>query len=183
MFSRWSFVTSDKQMDPSHIYRMRCLVILFCGRECTHFSEKKCFLFSFRSEKSLYFLFKQQNALELARNLSMDEFLGTTEDNLNEQTENISAHYFTNKTYLNETSVAPASDYGGSRVNLNIISMVTTVVGAIGFVSNGTVILALGSHRKYRRKIPNKFIINQVFEISPGISCFLCLAFLILQEI
>ncbi len=42
------------------------------------------------------------------------------------------------------------------------------VLGVLGILSNATVIVVFASHKKYRKKIPNIFIINQV---SVSFSC------------
>lgn len=48
----------------------------------------------------------------------------------------------------------------------NVFLRLQTGLGALGMVSNATIILALGTHRNLRRKVPNMFIINQVSEVN-----------------
>ncbi len=49
-----------------------------------------------------------------------------------------------------------------SRAYSNTTLIVQSVIGTVGVFSNATVVIVFASHKKYRRKIPNMFIINQV---------------------
>ena len=44
---------------------------------------------------------------------------------------------------------------------INLISL--TLISCVGIITNATVIVVFLNHRKLRQKIPNIFIINQVF--------------------
>ena len=43
-----------------------------------------------------------------------------------------------------------------------IIITINTIIGCVGIIGNLSVIIVFGKERKFRRKIPNIFIINQV---------------------
>ena len=47
-------------------------------------------------------------------------------------------------------------------VTLPIIITINTIIGCVGIIGNLSVIIVFGKERKFRRKIPNIFIINQV---------------------
>lgn len=44
----------------------------------------------------------------------------------------------------------------------NNIAITKSILGTVGVVSNAIVLIAFGSNKKYRRKIPVMFMINQV---------------------
>ena len=44
-----------------------------------------------------------------------------------------------------------------------LIFIFQIIISSVGIFANGTVVLAFLNHKKFRQKIPNKFIINQVF--------------------
>ena len=45
---------------------------------------------------------------------------------------------------------------------LDVMDIARLCIAPVGIIGNLTVILVFLSHRKLRRKIPNKFIVNQV---------------------
>ncbi len=45
---------------------------------------------------------------------------------------------------------------------LGVVTIAQICIGCVGILTNFIVVLALASHQKLRKKIPNKFIINQV---------------------
>ena len=59
----------------------------------------------------------------------------------------------TNVTFPNSTF---------SNKTVDVMMVVRLIMSSVGIVGNFTVIIVFLSHRKYRKKIPNIFIINQV---------------------
>ena len=55
---------------------------------------------------------------------------------------------------------------GGSGNALDIMEIVQLSIAPVGIIGNLTVIVAFLNHRKLRRKIPNRFIVNQVRNYS-----------------
>ena len=49
---------------------------------------------------------------------------------------------------------------------VDIMMVVRLIMSLVGIIGNFTVIIVFLSHRKFRKKIPNIFIINQVSEIN-----------------
>ena len=52
------------------------------------------------------------------------------------------------------------------------ITVIHSVIASVGMVGNFTVIVAFLSHKKFRKKIPNIFIINQVSIILTTVVLF-----------
>ena len=48
--------------------------------------------------------------------------------------------------------------------SVDIMMIVRLTMSSVGIIGNFTVIIVFLSHKKYRKKIPNIFIINQVSE-------------------
>ena len=55
---------------------------------------------------------------------------------------------------------------GGSGNTLDIMKIVQLSIAPVGVIRNLTVIVVFLNHRKLRRKIPNRFIVNQVRNYS-----------------
>ena len=53
----------------------------------------------------------------------------------------------------------PSQEKGGS---FDIMKTLQCIIASIGIVANLTVVLVFLNHKTLRRKIPNRFIINQV---------------------
>ena len=66
------------------------------------------------------------------------------------------------KVNLNETE----EYFVGSSVALNTMKIVQLSTAPVGITGNLTVIVVFLNHRKLRRKIPNRFIVNQVRNYS-----------------
>ena len=61
---------------------------------------------------------------------------------------------------------------------VGIMMVVRLIMSSVGIIGNFTVIVVFLSHRKFRKKIPNIFIVNQVSEkIIENLTsrCFRCL--------
>ena len=54
------------------------------------------------------------------------------------------------------------SSIGDQNLMQQIVIIIQGVIASVGIISNFTVIVAFLNHKKFRQKIPNKFIINQV---------------------
>ena len=52
--------------------------------------------------------------------------------------------------------------FGGSSDTLDIMEIVQLSIAPVGIIGNLTVIVVFLNHGKLRRKIPNRFIVNQV---------------------
>ncbi len=61
----------------------------------------------------------------------------------------------------NTTANATAEKSSGDTTP-DIVVIIQCVVAGVGIISNATVITVFANHKKFRRKIPNKYIINQV---------------------
>ncbi len=60
------------------------------------------------------------------------------------------------------TSAADPPPAAAETPPFDVVTLIQMTVASVGIVANLTVILAFGTHRKLRGKIPNIFIINQV---------------------
>ena len=79
-----------------------------------------------------------------------------------------------NTTCLNKSSLGPNIDSmeelncndnsstGDQNLMQQVVIIIQAVIASVGILSNFTVIVAFLNHKKFRQKIPNKFIINQV---------------------
>ena len=70
---------------------------------------------------------------------------------------------------MNNTTQADDIDFNGSLPSSEQTSGTTltmmvihTIIASVGILGNFTVILAFLNHKKFRKKIPNIFILNQV---------------------
>ena len=54
------------------------------------------------------------------------------------------------------------SSIGDQDLMQQIVIIIQGVIASVGIISNFTVIVAFQNHKKFRQKIPNKFIMNQV---------------------
>ena len=70
---------------------------------------------------------------------------------------------------MNNTTQADDIDFNGSlpsseQTSGTILTMMVihTIIASVGILGNFTVILAFLNHKKFRKKIPNIFILNQV---------------------
>ena len=66
---------------------------------------------------------------------------------------------------LTDVTVNESTTHLKSSVNvhsLDIMDIVQLSIAPVGIIGNLTVIVVFLSHRKLRRKIPNRFIVNQV---------------------
>ena len=48
----------------------------------------------------------------------------------------------------------------------DIVKIISCVIASVGIISNFTVVVVFLNHKKFRRKIPNMFIINQVSQLA-----------------
>ena len=55
-----------------------------------------------------------------------------------------------------------SSSSGDQDLMQQVVIIIQGVIASVGIISNFTVIVAFLNHKKFRQKIPNKFIINQV---------------------
>ena len=62
----------------------------------------------------------------------------------------------------NEFNCYHNSSTGDQDLMQQVVIIIQAVIASVGIVSNFTVIVAFLNHKKFRQKIPNKFIINQV---------------------
>ena len=69
-----------------------------------------------------------------------------------------------NNTMLNTncTNTGNNSSSTEGDVTTESFLIIQSVVACVGIIGNSTVILVFVNHKKFRRKIPNIFIINQV---------------------
>ena len=54
------------------------------------------------------------------------------------------------------------TDLKGKVDNLDVVEIVQLSIAPVGIIGNLTVIVVFLNHKKLRRKIPNRFIVNQV---------------------
>ncbi len=81
------------------------------------------------------------------------------------QTMNTSSDVMCNNSTTEYNCSVPAIHTAGAGAisqNSNTILVTKSVLGAIGVISNGIVIIVFASNKKYRKKIPVMFMINQV---------------------
>ena len=50
----------------------------------------------------------------------------------------------------------------GKVINFDVMEIIQLSIAPVGIIGNLTVIVVFLNHRKLRRKIPNRFIVNQV---------------------
>ena len=62
----------------------------------------------------------------------------------------------------NMTGKPSASNSAISPDEIDIMKILHMTIGSVGMVANLTVVIAFVNDKKFRRKIPNMFIINQV---------------------
>ena len=77
-----------------------------------------------------------------------------------------------NETKVNSTNLTLNNTFCTNEKNVSsiltgnftppVIITVNTIIGIVGIIGNLSVIIVFGKERKFRRKIPNIFIINQV---------------------
>ena len=68
-------------------------------------------------------------------------------------------------TETNVTSVVTESSVETSEETDDVMMILHSTTASVGIVANLTVVVAFLNHKKFRRKIPNMFIINQVSDI------------------
>ena len=68
-----------------------------------------------------------------------------------------------NKSTLNETS--------NTSNTIDVMEIIQLSIAPVGIVGNLTVIVVFLNNKRLRRKIPNKFIVNQVNILLSGIHC------------
>ena len=68
---------------------------------------------------------------------------------------------FANEVTINMTSSSILQEPDGST---DVMMIIHSIIAAVGIVGNLTVVVVFLNHKKFRRKIPNIFIINQVSE-------------------
>ena len=61
--------------------------------------------------------------------------------------------------------------------NLDVMEIVQLSIAPVGIIGNFTVIVVFLSHRKLRRKIPNRFIVNQVRIVKYALLYFMSFSF------
>ena len=54
------------------------------------------------------------------------------------------------------------TDLEGKDNNMDIVEIIQLSIAPVGIIGNLTVIVVFLNHKKLRRKIPNRFIVNQV---------------------
>ena len=77
---------------------------------------------------------------------------------------------------IKENVTFPNSTFSNKTVD--IMMVLRLIMSSVGIIGNFTVIIVFLSHRKFRKKIPNIFIVNQVSEkITENLTsrCFCCL--------
>ena len=65
-------------------------------------------------------------------------------------------------TEINVTSVVTESNVEAGEQSDYVMMILYSTTASVGIVANLTVVVAFLNHKKFRRKIPNMFIINQV---------------------
>ncbi len=60
------------------------------------------------------------------------------------------------------STFSSGGETNASALKISFVLVAQCVLGVLGVFSNATVVLVFATHKKYRRKIPNMFIINQV---------------------
>ena len=65
-----------------------------------------------------------------------------------------------------------------NRERFNVMQILQLIIVSVGIIGNLTVIVVFMNHRKLRRKIPNRFIVNQVsqFYVTRESICHSCFA-------
>ena len=66
------------------------------------------------------------------------------------------------------------TDLEGKVNNLDVMEIVQLSIAPVGIIGNLTVIVVFLNHKKLRRKIPNRFIVNQVripMYFIPSVGC------------
>ena len=72
--------------------------------------------------------------------------------------ENLSCTFWDN--CINNTRVIHSAQ--GTDFAQRLIFIVQSIISSVGILSNATVVVVFLNHKKFRQKIPNMFIINQV---------------------
>ena len=65
----------------------------------------------------------------------------------------------------NDSSVAMNETLSNEKTSsdrFNVMQILQSVIASVGITANLTVIIVFLSHRKFRLKVPNRFIVNQV---------------------
>ena len=68
---------------------------------------------------------------------------------------------YSNGFAINSTS----SNSERNSASINVMQILQSVIACVGIVANFTVIVVFLNDRKLRRKIPNRFIVNQVSNV------------------
>ena len=84
----------------------------------------------------------------------------------------------TTNSYLMTTNTTSLDTENNTKIDF--VKIISSVIASVGMVSNLTVVVAFLNHKKFRRKIPNMFIINQVSQSNIKVHLFL--SFVLLSE-
>ena len=79
---------------------------------------------------------------------------------------------------VNSTESVTIQISEANREQFNVMQILQLLIVSVGIIGNLTVIVVFMNHRKLRRKIPNRFIVNQVsyFYVTRESICHSCVA-------
>ena len=66
---------------------------------------------------------------------------------------------------VNSTESVTIKISEANREQFNVMQILQLLIVSVGIIGNLTVIIVFMNHRKLRRKIPNRFIVNQVSQL------------------
>ena len=92
-------------------------------------------------------------------NSQLSTMANTAHTKIHVNTNNFSKIYVNCENCLNTTT---NSSSFGEKSTPRYMAIIQCVIASLGIIGNSTVIVVFLNHRKFRRKIPNIFIINQV---------------------
>ena len=73
----------------------------------------------------------------------------------------------TNLTASNDvTTIMMSSNSEEESGGEDVMQILQSIIASVGIVANLTVVIVFSNHKKLRRKIPNRFIVNQVSAVN-----------------